>query len=153
MARSDFHFSHSIRVRYSEIDAQGVVYNAHYLSYNDLAITEYMRKLGIIFSVEQAEATGEDLHLVTATVDWKAPARLDQELDLLVRTSGIGTSSMTLLVEIHPKDQDKLLARVASVWVNTNQAARKSTALPADWVTKIRDYEKTLEPVKSSGAA
>ena len=46
MSREQFWFSHPFRVRYSEIDGQGVVFNAHYLTYFDTTITEYFRALG-----------------------------------------------------------------------------------------------------------
>ncbi len=40
---SDYYFSHPIRVRYSEIDGQKIVFNAHYSTYIDVAVTEYFR--------------------------------------------------------------------------------------------------------------
>ena len=45
MKKKDFCFTHTFRVRYAEVDAQGIVFNAHYLTYFDCAITEYYRKL------------------------------------------------------------------------------------------------------------
>ena len=44
--RDQFRFFHPFRVRYSEIDGQGVLFNAHYLTYYDTAITEFFRALG-----------------------------------------------------------------------------------------------------------
>lgn len=141
MPRPDFRFFHPLRVRYSEVDAQGIVYNAHYLTYCDIALTEYMRRMGIVFSLETARESGEDVHLVKATLEWKSPARLDQELDLWTRTARLGRSSLTFVVEICPRDSDHLLARGEIVWVNTHQATRKSVPLPADWVARIRAFE------------
>ena len=46
MSRSDFAFSHRFRVRWSEVDPQAVVFNARYLDYADIAITEYYREVG-----------------------------------------------------------------------------------------------------------
>ena len=46
MSRDEFNYFYSFRVRYSEIDAQGIVFNAHYLTYFDSAMTEYLRNLG-----------------------------------------------------------------------------------------------------------
>jgi acyl-CoA thioester hydrolase len=45
MAKSDFKFFYPIRVRYAETDLQGIVFNAHYLTYFDTAIYEYLRDL------------------------------------------------------------------------------------------------------------
>ena len=46
MKKNTFSFIYSLRVRYSEVDPQGIVFNAHYLTYFDCAITEYYRKIG-----------------------------------------------------------------------------------------------------------
>ncbi|MBU8789238.1 hypothetical protein KM885_00395 [Oceanobacillus caeni] len=47
----DYQFSHRLRVRYSEIDGQKVVYNSHYLTYIDVAVTEYFEQ---VLSQEEA---------------------------------------------------------------------------------------------------
>lgn len=48
--REEFWFHFPFRVRYSEVDAQAVVFNAHYLTYFDTAITEYFRALATTIS-------------------------------------------------------------------------------------------------------
>mgnify|MGYP001822445374 FL=1 len=63
MARRDFSFSHRFRVRYSEIDGQGIVFNAHYLTYFDTAITEYFRWLPYDYKAE-TKRSGHDFHTV-----------------------------------------------------------------------------------------
>lgn len=141
MARSDFKYFHALRVRFSEIDAQGIVYNAHYLTYCDIALTEYMRDIGVVHDLETARASGEDAHLVKATIEWKAPARADQELEIGVRGARIGRSSLTFRIEMFPKSSDQLLAQCEIIWVNTHQESRKSVPLDPSWVTKIRAYE------------
>ena len=47
--KSDFKFHHDVRVRFGETDAQGIVFNAHYLTYFDVAWTEYFRMLGLVY--------------------------------------------------------------------------------------------------------
>ena len=59
------------RVRYSEIDGQGVVFNAHYLTYFDTTITEYFRALGYD-QYADAKKTGEDFHVVKSVIEYKA---------------------------------------------------------------------------------
>jgi acyl-CoA thioester hydrolase len=46
MARQEFRFAHRLRVRWAEVDRQGIVFNGHYLTYFDVGITEYYRALG-----------------------------------------------------------------------------------------------------------
>ena len=60
MSRSDFSFTYQFRVRWSEVDPQAVVFNARYLDYADIAITEYYRAVGThgAFRHDKHDATG-----------------------------------------------------------------------------------------------
>lgn len=140
MARSDFRFHHPFRVRYSEVDQQGVVFNAHYLTYFDTAITEYFRALPYDY-MGQVRRTGTDYHTVRSVVEYKQPIHFDQEIDVCVRAARIGRSSLTLALEIHPKGVDDLLASGEIVWVNTDQTAHKSVPLPEELVERLRAKE------------
>jgi acyl-CoA thioester hydrolase len=96
-----FPFVHTLRVRYSEIDGQKIVYNAHYMTYLDLAITEYFRNIGIAF----VEAKDFDIALAKATLEYKRPARLDDWLDIHVSVLRLGNSSFTGRFRIAPHDR------------------------------------------------
>src|SRR3954467_3548362 len=74
MSREQFWFFHPFRVRYSEIDGQGVVFNAHYLTYFDTTITEYFRALGYD-QYADSQTTGIDFHVVKSLIEFKAPVR------------------------------------------------------------------------------
>ena len=82
MARADFAFSHRFRVRWSEVDPQAVVFNARYLDYADIAITEYYRAVG--FRELHPDAPLE-FHVKRATVTWAKPIEADEMIDALVR--------------------------------------------------------------------
>ena len=60
MARSDFRFTHSLRVRWSEVDRQGIVFNGNYLNYFDVAMGEYWRALGFPYPAGLAPFHGVD---------------------------------------------------------------------------------------------
>jgi acyl-CoA thioester hydrolase len=124
MARSDFWFFFPFRVRYAEVDQQGVVFNACYLTYFDTAITEYMRALPYDY-LGQVKATGTDFHIVKAVVEYKAPIRFDQQIEVGVRTARLGRSSMTFALEIFDKDQAEPLSLGEVVWVNADQKVHK----------------------------
>ena len=128
MERAGFSFFHPFRVRYSEIDAQGVVFNAHYLTYYDTAINEYFRALGIDLMAE-AKATGIDFHTVRAVVEYKAPIRFDQEIEVGCRAARIGRSSLGFGLAIFGKGESPLLASGEIVWVNTDQRTHKAVAI------------------------
>ena len=129
MQREAFWFSFPFRVRYSEIDGQGVVFNAHYLTYYDTAITEYFRALPYDY-LGEAGRTGTDFHVVRAVVEFKAPIRFDQEIQVGVRTARIGRSSLVLALAILPKNGAETLATGEIVWVNTDQASHLAVAVP-----------------------
>ena len=84
-----------LRVRYGECDAQGVVFNARWGEYVDVAATEYTRAL---FGGVPA-ASELDWRLVKQTMEWHAPARYDDILDIRVRTLRVGTTSFAFATE------------------------------------------------------
>lgn len=140
MAKADFKFSWPFRVRYSEVDCQKVVFNAHYLTYYDTAITEYFRALPYDY-MGQVDRTGEDYHTVRALVEFQQPILIDEDIDVHVRTARMGRSSLTFLLEIHPTGAEDLRATGEVIWVNTDQATHKSAPLPQDVIDRITDLE------------
>ncbi|EKV32704.1 4-hydroxybenzoyl-CoA thioesterase [Caenispirillum salinarum AK4] len=142
MAREDYRFCHPFRVRYSEVDRQNVAYNSHYLTWFDVAIWEYVKALPFDLSA-YVESSGNDLHTVKALVEFRKSAEFDQDIEACVRVGRIGRSSLTFTCELHAAGADELLATGEVVWVNTDQTAHKSTALPEDLIARIRAFEKT----------
>ena len=140
MAKSDFKFAWPFRVRYSEVDGQRIVFNAHYLTYYDTAITEYFRALPYDY-MSQVERTGEDYHTVRTLVEYQQPIEFDEDIEVLVRTSRLGRASLTFLLEIHPKGAEDIRATGEGVWVNTDQGTHKSAALPQELVDKLLSLE------------
>jgi len=141
MAKSDYKFFHPFRVRYAETDAQGIVFYAHYLTYFDTAITEYLRSLPFDY-IEHVNQTGTDFHVVKAAVEFFAPSHFDDEIDVHVRTGKIGESSLTFIAELFPKNEETTLVKGEVVWVNTDQKAKKSAPLPEELVVKLRNRER-----------
>ena len=140
MAKSDYKFFFLFRVRYAETDAQGIVFYAHYLTYFDTAINEYLRNLPFNY-VEHVKNTGTDFHVVKAVIEFFAPSHFDDEINVHVRTGKIGQSSLTFITEIFPKNEETTLVKGEVVWVNTNQKAKKSASLPEELVVKLRGWE------------
>jgi acyl-CoA thioester hydrolase len=133
MARADFAFHHAFRVRWSETDAQGVVFNARYLDYADIAITEYWRQCGIRL-VNRDEPL--EFHVKKATVTWFAPIKPDEMIEVMARTLATGRTSMTQFVEIHGANEagdDDLRAEVELVSVYVDLDTHRPMVLP-EWV-------------------
>lgn len=140
MARSDFTFFHSLRVRWAEVDMQAIVFNGHYLTYFDVAFTEYWRATGLPNAVAQA-AEGKEMFARKATIEYMAPARFDDVLDIGVRCAGIGRSSIRFAVEIYLGEQHLISGELSYVYADT--AVRKGVAIPARWREIIRGLEIT----------
>ena len=134
MARADFAFSTRVRVRYAEIDAQAVVFNSRYLEYADVAVTEYWRAAGLHGNGDEWAAL--EFHVARALVEYKAPIRYDEEIDLYTRTTRIGRSSLTTWIEIHGaanRPEDDLRATIEIINVNVDLANGSSCRLP-EWI-------------------
>lgn len=142
MARTDFSFFHRLRVRWSEVDMQAIVFNGHYLNYFDVAFTEYWRRTGLS-DVMQQSRDGRELFARKAGVEYHAPARFDDELDVGVRCAGMGRSSMRFVMEIHCGDAHLISGELVYVYAET--AVRKSTAIPDAWRATISALE-TVKP-------
>ena len=130
MARNQFSFFHSLRVRWAEVDMQGVVFNGHYLLYVDVAFTEYWRATGLPTVVQQAEE-GRELFARKSTIEYLAPARFDDVLDIGVRCGAIGRSSLTMALEIYCSEVQLIAAEV--VYVYADAKLRESAAIPVAW--------------------
>src|SRR3954468_14766030 len=129
MSREQFWFFHPFRVRYSEIDGQGVVFNAHYLTYFDTTITGYFRALGYD-QYADSRKTGIDFHVVKSLIEYKAPVLFDWELDVGVRVARIGNSSLTFELAIFLKGGGDALVTGEIVWVYTDQKTHRPVAIP-----------------------
>ena len=141
--REDFWFHFPFRVRYSEVDAQAVVFNAHYLTYFDTAITEYFRALGYDY-LGEVKRTGVDFHTVKSVVEYNAPIRFDEDIDVCVRVARIGRSSITLALAIFAKGSEDLRATGEIIWVAADQKTHQSVAVEESLRTLIASREKAL---------
>jgi acyl-CoA thioester hydrolase len=90
-------FRHTLRVRYNECDPQGVVFNANYLTYFDLTMTELWRELGGYQAMVDA---GVDMVVAEARVRYRSPLRFDDQFEGVVRIDRLGETSMSAAIEL-----------------------------------------------------
>ena len=93
MNRKNFRYLLPLRVRWSEVDLQKIVFNAHYHTYLDTAIQGYWRALALPYEAVM-HRLGGDIFLKKTTVEFNASARLDERLDVGMRCERVGNSSM-----------------------------------------------------------
>lgn len=123
-------FRYRFRVRYNECDAQQVVFNARYADYVDLAMTEFMRVAGCSYT--DLLARGLDNQVVKLTLEWQAPARFDDVIEVRVWAVHIGTTSFTLEHEIVRADSGQRLCGAQAVYVMMTTDPFAKTAVPDD---------------------
>jgi acyl-CoA thioester hydrolase len=139
MARGDFTFGHRLRVRWAEVDRQGIVFYGHYLTYIDVGITEYWRAIGYPYP-DALLAHGSDMFVKKAALEYHGSALYDDELDVLVRVARIGRSSVQFLVEIHRGDTHLISGEI--VYVNADPATRKAAPVAAFLREAIGRFER-----------
>jgi acyl-CoA thioester hydrolase len=139
MAKSDFSFFQELRVRWSEVDMQAIVFNGNYLNYFDVAFTEYWRATALPDVIAQSKA-GLELFARKAVIEYHAPARFDDVLSIGVRCAELGRSSMRFCLEIYAGDQ--LLVSGEMMYVHADSRIRKSEPVPDSWRTILLAFER-----------
>jgi acyl-CoA thioester hydrolase len=117
-------FVHRLRVRFHECDPQGVVFNAHYFAYFDIALTEMWREA--FGSYGDVVASGTDVVVVEASATFRAPARFDDELDVELRVELLGTTSMAMATAIRRDGELLVEGRMVHVFVDTATMAKRA---------------------------
>ena len=144
MAKSDFRFMTKIRVRWMECDGQGIVYNGAYLDYLEIGQAEYYRNLGFaIYIIPQSGYF--DFVVVKSTQEFKAPAKVDEIIELHVRVSNIGDTSLTLNLEIYAEGNDRLLTSIETVYVGYDTATESTRPVPDAIRELVTHFEETGE--------
>lgn len=141
MDRNNIRFFFDLRVRYAEVDSQGIVFNAHYLTYFDTALTEYIRNINYDYQAMVADK-GLDFHLVKSTIEYRAPLAFDDEIEIGVVPTKIGSSSLTWTLSIFRKGQNECLTQGEIVWVCAKVNEHKSHTLPLGLIDSISKFEK-----------
>jgi acyl-CoA thioester hydrolase len=140
MAHDPYTFSHRLRVRWAEVDKQGIVFNGNYLTYFDVAVTEYWRAVGLPYP-ETSAGTGNELYTVKATVEYHRAAEYDDWLDINIRCARIGRSSLQFLLDIRRAGEPLVSGEL--IYVNADPATRKSVPVPARLRAAIAAFERT----------
>ncbi|GGE08354.1 thioesterase [Polymorphobacter glacialis] len=143
MARADFRFSFPKRVRFAEIDAQAVVFNARYLEYFDIGLVEYWRAAGMYDTM--GIGGGPEFHVARALVEYKKAIALDEMVAICVRCRRIGTTSMTVEFELHGdangEGGEDLRATGEEVHVHVAEVRGRPAPLPDDVIARFERYE------------
>lgn len=122
-------FVHRLRVRYGECDAQGLVFNANYLLYYDVAITELWREA--VMPWQAMVERGVDVVVAEAGLRFRSPARFDDEIDLRIAVARLGTTSVTTQFTIVRGEELLVEGTMRHVCVDAH--TWRKTEMP-DWI-------------------
>lgn len=138
--RPPFSFSAGTRVAFSDTDAQGIVYYGRYAPYFDVARVEYWRHLG--FQAHDDPARGEFV-MRAFDIEYHAPARFDDVLEIFCRVSRMGTTSIGFEFAVVLADgTDTILATATQTMVNVDLEVRRPVPIDPDVRARIEVFEQ-----------
>jgi acyl-CoA thioester hydrolase len=132
-----FKFAARTRVGFSDTDAQGIVYYGRYLPYFDMARVEYHRHLGLL----PREREEHEFVMRASTLEFFAPARFDDLLEVFIRVSRIGRTSIAYEGEAYRVDDDVLMVSARQTLVLVDLDERRPYPIPGDVKGRIREFE------------
>jgi acyl-CoA thioester hydrolase len=131
-----FKYSAFTRVGFSDTDAQGIVYYGRYLPYFDLARVEYHRHLDML-----GLDTGGEFVMRASNIEYHAPARFDDLLEVFIRVSRVGRTSATYEMSAYRVEDDVLMVTSTQTLVLVDLDERKACPIPDVLRERIRAFE------------
>ncbi len=118
------------RVRWSDVDIMGIVYYGRYLRFMEAAETEFFRAIGFPYGV-LSEQHGVWIARVRLECDYRAPAKLDEEIVCRAELQKIGGSSMTFAFPIARAADGTRLVDGTLVLAALDRTTLRATRIPA----------------------
>ncbi len=134
-----FHFYHPIEVRYGDLDPQGHVNNAKYLTYFEQGRIAYMIELGLFTKDQSFMEIG--VILADVHITYLEPVYFGQKIKVGVHAAKLGNKSMTWEQNVVDAENGKVLAKGEVVMVTYDYRAEKTISIPHEWREKIKAFE------------
>jgi acyl-CoA thioester hydrolase len=135
----EFKFHHPIEVRYADLDPQGHVNNACFLTFFEQARVSYLIHLGLFSKDQSFLEVG--IIIADAKVTFLAPVYFGQDAQVGVRVSRIGNKSMSMEYRVFDGEDGKELATGSTTLVAFDYHEHKTIPVPYGWRTKIHHFE------------
>jgi acyl-CoA thioester hydrolase len=133
-----FKYAAFTRVGFSDTDAQGIVYYGRYLPYFDLARVEYHRHLELL----ESAMTDDQFVMRASSVEYFAPARFDDLIEIFIRLKRIGRTSATYECAAFQVEDDVLMVTAEQTLVLVDLEGRRPRPIPDWYRERIRDFER-----------
>jgi acyl-CoA thioester hydrolase len=121
-------FRYYLRVRYSECDAQKVVFNANYGDYVGIATMEFFRSLRV--DHDMIDGNTIDYQVVKQTMEWRSPARFDDVLEVTVAVTHLGSTSFTTATGFRVAGEKRVIALAETVRVLLDPETMTKLTIP-----------------------
>ena len=135
--RPPFKYAAFTRVGFSDTDAQGIVYYGRYLPYIDLARVEYHRHLGLL----HADTAGHEFVMRASAVEYFAPARFDDLIEVFIRLARIGRTSATYECAAYRVADDLLMVTARQTLVLVDLEERRPAPIPERFRERLQAFE------------
>ncbi|KRF20730.1 acyl-CoA thioesterase [Paenibacillus sp. Soil787] len=139
-----FRFYTPTKVRFCETDANGHLSHLSSVIYMEQARCEYMNGLGLFFANADGKLADKTFFLVSQSVEYKSQAHFNDELDIYMKVSRIGTSSIETQYAIVKRENKQLVSFAASTGVYVDVHTQKGTPLPEDLASRIEQFEASF---------
>ncbi len=135
------------RVRWSDVDAAGIIFYGSYVRFFELAETELFRAAGLTYGSMFDEY---DMLLPRAQVhaDFHYPARLDDVLQVAAYISRVGNKSITMQFDVMLLGANRLVADGHLVLVSTDRTRLASRALPKTFVRRLEPFTLSVDEAR-----
>lgn len=137
----EFRFFHPVTVRYGDLDPQGHVNNAAFITYLEHARVSYVRQLGLWDGKSFLEI---GFILARAEMDYREPIQLTDLIEVGVRVSSLGNKSLIMEYLVRERDKSRIFAEGKTVQVAYDYQEKSTIALKESWKETIRKFEGNL---------
>ena len=129
-------FRHQLRVRYGECDPQGVVFNANYLAYFDVILSEFWREA--FGSYNAMLEAGADMVVAESRIRFLGPAVFEEELDFELRVARLGNTALGTLIEANVGGRPVVAGEMRHVFIEP--ATKQKRSMPDDIREALTPY-------------
>lgn len=135
---SSFRFFHPITVRYGDLDPQGHVNNAGFITYLEHARVNYIRQLGLWDGKSFLEI---GFILARVEMDFKKPILMTDAVEVGVKVSHLGNKSLDMNYLIRESNTGQIFAEGRTIQVAYDYETQKTIPVPDHWRDVIQSYE------------
>jgi len=133
-----YRYIHPIEVRYGDLDPQGHLNNAKYLTYIEQARINYIRHLGLW---DGGSFLDIGIILADARITYRAPIMFGQDVHVAVRVAHLGNKSLTMEYQLENGESGEVFATAITVQVAYDYKNSCTIPIPESWRVRISEFE------------